>query len=197
MTTRPLWNHNIHYHDLVLQNVRSTTRSALDVGTGDGLLAAELRRRIPRVVGLDVDDDVLVDAASSNPSVEMIHADVMTHDFGEEQFDLVASIATIHHLPGQFAAFQRLADLTTPGGTLVVIDLARTTRVSEALLQLVGTAQHQVYSRTKGYWEHSAAIVPPSESFSSVRACAEDVLPGMRWRLLPLWRYSITWQKPA
>ncbi|TWE10176.1 hypothetical protein [Rudaeicoccus suwonensis] len=51
MTTRARWNHNIHYHGVVLKNVRPTTRSALDVGTGDGLLAAELGRQVPRVVG--------------------------------------------------------------------------------------------------------------------------------------------------
>ena len=41
------WNHNLHYHRLVLDAVPAHARTALDVGTGDGLLAADLRRRVP------------------------------------------------------------------------------------------------------------------------------------------------------
>src|ERR1035438_1423379 len=42
MRTGP-WNHNIHYHDVVLRSVPPRCRRALDVGCGQGLLARGAR----------------------------------------------------------------------------------------------------------------------------------------------------------
>ena len=41
------WNHNTHYRRIVLDALHSGARTALDVGAGDGLLAAELREQVP------------------------------------------------------------------------------------------------------------------------------------------------------
>ena len=37
------WNHNIHYHPLILQAIGSRRGRVLDVGCGEGFLAGELR----------------------------------------------------------------------------------------------------------------------------------------------------------
>jgi len=36
------WNHNVHYQPVILNAVPPGCRTALDVGCGDGLLAARL-----------------------------------------------------------------------------------------------------------------------------------------------------------
>lgn len=138
---RPRWNHNIHFHDVVLAAVPAGARSALDVGTGNGLLAEEIRAVLPEVVAVDLDAGVL-DAAAEHPGIQWVLGDVMTHDFGRT-FDVVASIATVHHLPDLHAALRRLADLTSPGGTLVVIGLARPTTLWDLTLSLAGVVQHR------------------------------------------------------
>jgi 2-polyprenyl-3-methyl-5-hydroxy-6-metoxy-1,4-benzoquinol methylase len=43
------WNHNTHYHDIVLRNVPRGCGEALDVGCGDGLLARRLAPRAAHV----------------------------------------------------------------------------------------------------------------------------------------------------
>jgi hypothetical protein len=48
MASRP-WNWNIHYQRVVLDALPSDAATALDVGSGDGLLAFDLAAR-----GLDV-----------------------------------------------------------------------------------------------------------------------------------------------
>ncbi|GAA1535443.1 2-polyprenyl-3-methyl-5-hydroxy-6-metoxy-1,4-benzoquinol methylase [Microbacterium ginsengiterrae] len=53
------WNNNIHYHRRILDAVPPGARTALDVGTGNGLLAADLHRRIPQVTAIDTDASVL------------------------------------------------------------------------------------------------------------------------------------------
>lgn len=49
------WNHNTHYYRHVLRALPSGARAALDVGTGHGLLARDLRERVPEVVAIDQD----------------------------------------------------------------------------------------------------------------------------------------------
>ena len=53
------WNHNLHFHPTVLNAIATGATSALDVGTGDGMLAVDLRRILPDVVAIDTDVDVL------------------------------------------------------------------------------------------------------------------------------------------
>ena len=189
---RPRWNHNIHLHRVVLGAIPSGARSALDVGAGDGMLAAELREVISEVVAIDLDSSVLRRAAVEHPGIVWVRDDVMSHDFGRT-FDVVASVATVHHLPDLRAALHRLADLTSPGGVLVVVGLARATTPPDHLLSLVGVVQHQWLSRRRRVWEHSAPTAPPAHSYRQVRRIAGEVLPGAHWRRFALWRYALIW----
>ncbi|MBY6413344.1 class I SAM-dependent methyltransferase [Rhodococcus sp. BP-252] len=191
------WNHNIHYHRRVLDAVPQGARTALDVGTGDGLLAAELSNVIPAVTAIDLDHTVLERARTEEPRVKWVHGDVMTFPFAETTFDVVASIATVHHLPDTNQALQRLAELTSPGGVLIVVGVAKSSRPTDLLHSILGLAQHHFYSRRYGVWEHTAPTVwPPRHTYTQVRSTAKTILPGMIWTQLPLWRYALTWTKP-
>lgn len=196
MSTRR-WNHNIHYHRLVLDAVPTWARSALDVGTGNGLLAADLRRVVPEVTAIDVDEDVLSAARREAGAVEWILGDVMSYRFGRT-FDVVGSVAAVHHLPDLTATFRRLAELTSPGGVLVVIGLARATRPRDFAIQAWGAVQHRWMVRRRDYWEHSAPIVwPPPHTYAEVRETATAELPGVQWKQLPMFRYAVVWRKPG
>ncbi len=110
---------------------------------------------------------------------------------------MVASVATLHHLGDPGAALRRLAELTAPGGVVVVVGLARTSTIGDVVVHLVGLVQHQTLTRRHGYWEHSAPTVwAPPHTYSEVRDTARRELPGCRWRRLPMWRYVIEWRKP-
>jgi SAM-dependent methyltransferase len=58
MPRRP-WNHNIHYYDIVLRSVPPVCQRALDVGCGTGFLARRLVYWSERVVGIDVNLEML------------------------------------------------------------------------------------------------------------------------------------------
>jgi ubiquinone/menaquinone biosynthesis C-methylase UbiE len=192
------WNHNTHYHRRVLRALPEGARSALDVGTGDGFLAADLRERVPDVVGIDIDADVLERARRTGADVRWVHADFMTYPLPLNRFDLVASIATVHHTPDLAAALTRLATLTAPRGRVVVIGCARPASIHDYLVESAGVVQHKVLSRTRGFWEHSAPIqMHFPHTYDETRAISTATLPGARWRRLPLFRYLIEWSKPA
>lgn len=192
------WNHNLHYHRLILDAVPAGARTALDVGTGDGLLARDLHRIVPDVTGIDSDAGVLERARAVDPGVTWVHGDTLTHPFAPGSFDVVASVAVLHHFPDPAAALTRLAELTAPGGLLVVVGLARSATPTDYAWELAGIAQHQWLRRRRGYWDHTAPTVwPPPHRYREVRAVARRVLPGVRWRHLPLWRYALLWRKPS
>lgn len=85
------WNHNLHYHRLIPDAVPDRARTALDVGTGDGLLARDLHRLVPEVTGVDLDAEVLERARSEDPDVMWLHGDALTHPFAPGSFDVVAA----------------------------------------------------------------------------------------------------------
>jgi SAM-dependent methyltransferase len=87
----------------------------LEVGAGDGELAATLRG-----LGYDV---VAIDPASSTPDVRP----VALHELDEPPFDAAVAVVSLHHVQPLEDSFRRLAELVRPGGTLVVdeIDVER------------------------------------------------------------------------
>ncbi|OZE28285.1 SAM-dependent methyltransferase [Rhodococcus sp. 05-2255-1e] len=193
-----LWNHNIHYYDLALRAAPTTTRTALDVGTGDGLLAIRLAERFSDVTGIDSDRDIIAHAQSGTTAdVTWIVGDVLTYDLPSAHYDLVVAVATVHHFPDLARGLRRLAYLTSPGGVMVALGCARSASVLDYVFEALGTVQHQVLVRTRGYWQHNAPVrTELPHTYDQVKAIAAETLPGMRWRRLPLWRYSLTWHKP-
>lgn len=191
------WNANIHHHRRIIGALPDSARSALDVGTGNGLLAAELRERIPHVVGLDSDAGVLDSARGEDPRVDWIEGDVMSHPFELGAFDVVASVATLHHLSDLDAAFARLAELTAPGGLVAVVGLARSASLTDHAWDAAGAVAHALLARRHGEWEHTAPTVwPPPHSYAEVRASALRNLPGAHWERTLLRRYVVLWRKP-
>jgi SAM-dependent methyltransferase len=87
----------------------------LEVGAGDGELAAALAE-----AGYDV---VAIDPASSTDAVRP----VALHELDEAPFDAAVAVVSLHHVQPLEASFRRLAELVRPGGALVVdeIDVER------------------------------------------------------------------------
>lgn len=191
------WNHNIHYHPLILEAVPAHARTALDVGTGDGLLAVDLRERVPHVVGIDTDGDVLTRARAAGDDIAWVRGDATQAPFPLASFDVVASLATLHHLPDLADGLRRLSALVAPGGVLAAVGMARASGWRDVPWEVAGLVQHQVLRRRRTYWEHTAPTLwPCPQTYDEVRDVARQVLPGVRWRRLPLWRYALTWTAP-
>lgn len=189
------WNHNVHYHRLVLSSLPAGARSALDVGCGEGMLARSLAAAgVPHVVGIDRDAAQIVLARAAGGGPEYVHADYVTHDLGE-RFDLVATIATLHH--GDVAAgLRRLRSLVRPGGRLVVIGLGARSWPADLPWDALGFFAHRYHARRRGHWQHGAPIADPVLTNRATRAVARRELPGVRFRRLVLFRHLMFWDAP-
>jgi len=194
---RAPWNHNIHYHGVVLAAAPRPCRRALDVGCGRGLLTRELAAVSDQVVGIDPDPASLARArAAGDARLRFIEGDVMTWPFDPASFDLVAAVASLHHLP-LIPALTRFRELLAPGGVLAVIGLARRTTLEDNVMALAAYPANQVLRRALGEVPVGAPVRDPPDTLPGIRAACAAVLPGARVKLRLLFRYSLIWRKPA
>lgn len=194
MTER--WNHNIQYHPIVRGAVPSGAESALDVGCGEGTLTRALAAAVPRVVGIDEHEPSIELARAAGGGPEYVVGDFLSWDAPEGSFDLVASVAALHHMDAE-AALRRMAALVRRGGSVAVIGLALTDRPRELPIDVAGFVASGLHRLRKGVWEQPSPICwPPPYTFPELRRLAERVLPGVRYRRHLMARYTLVWTKP-
>lgn len=189
------WNHNIHYHPRILDAVPDGARRALDVGCGEGMLTRELRRTVPYVTGIDLHTASIGQARERADDIDYVLGDFLTHPFEPASFDVIASVATLHHMDAA-AGLARMRELLRPGGVLAIVGLACST-VPDLPLDVAGVIVGTLHRAVKGHWDHPSPIVwPPPVTYGQMRALATEMLPGSRFRRHLLLRYSIIWTKP-
>ena len=193
------WNHNIHYHRLILDAVAHGCQQGLDVGCGDGMLARELRRVVARVAAIDCDEPAIDRARQQDDGagVAYLRGDFLACVFRPASFDVIVSVAALHHMD-EVAALRRMRQLLRPGGTLAVVGLARSHYPGDLPVDLAAVLANRLLRARKGYREGTAPVVwPPPRTYAEMRRITRQVLPGARYRRHLLWRYSLTWKKPA
>ena len=194
-----MWNANTNYHPLILASLPPNATRVLDVGCGDGILAAELADAgIPDVVGLDVDQPVLdrARARHEGKAIEWVHGDVLDVALEPESFDAVVSVAALHHMDAA-GALARFARLIKPGGTIAIVGLAANAW-SDLPLAAIGMTLRQVLGLVHGQWSHTAPTCwPPPLTYGEMKVVSARVLPGVRYRRHWLGRYSLVWRKPC
>ena len=111
--------------------------SALDIGTGTGLIPIMLAARSPglRLTGVDLSEPMLQKAR--NAAVEAGVADRLDFrlgdakslPFSEGSFDLVLCNSLLHHLPAPLALFNEISRVAKPGCAILLRDLRRPSRL--------------------------------------------------------------------
>jgi SAM-dependent methyltransferase len=217
---REPWNHNAHYHRMILAAVPPGCGRALDVGCGQGALTRRLRRVVPEVTGIDRDERSIEIARghAEAPGISYVLADFLTVPFGtgplrSGSVDLVTAVASVHHMDTE-AALRRMAELLRPGGVLAVVGLARESSPAGLAMLVPATIGHRVHliasawarrgqragqsgrrGRAQAY--QSPIVWPPALTYWQTRRLAARVLPGARFRRRMYWRYSLVWTKPG
>ena len=193
---RGRWNHNSHYHRVVLREIRPGATRALDVGCGEGALLEDLVLKVPTVVGIDADPTILRQAAQAAPTATIINGDFLTHSFEPESFDLVAAVASTHHMD-LHTALLRASELVRPGGAVVVIGIAQPATVKDYLVESAGLLCSRLLRLVVGYREVCAPTVwPPPLTYAECRDIGVEALPGAQFRRRLFFRYSLVWTKP-
>jgi ubiquinone/menaquinone biosynthesis C-methylase UbiE len=201
------WNHNSHYHSYLLKHIASSGSDALEIGCGTGTFSRLLAQRFRRVLALDLSPrmiEVAKERSKEYRNIDFQVADVMTYEFSPEQFDCVASIATLHHLPFELM-LSKIKSVLRPEGILLVLDLFEAEDLayfSTALLAIPVSIGFRLFKcgRLRESAEAQAAWAEHGRTdsyltLSEVHRASARVLPEARVRRHLLWRYSVVWQK--
>jgi SAM-dependent methyltransferase len=202
------WDHNRHYHPFLLRQLPGRCREALEVGCGTGAFARLLAQRADRVLALDLSPEVVRVARARSaqyPNIAFEVADVTSRPLPTDRFDVIASIATLHHLP-LGAMLSGLSPSLAPGGTLIVLDLYDRSGPGDRLMDLVAVPAGPAWrlarcgrlrepAEARRIWaehgRHDAYM-----KFAEIRRMASELLPGAILRRHLFWRYSLVWRKP-
>ena len=201
------WDHNRFYHGVLLREVPPFARDALEIGCGSGEFTTKLAARVRRVVALDLSAEMLAAAqvrCEKLGNVELCLADASGFPLEPESLDVIASVATLHHLPLQ-ATFARARRALRPGGVFLALDVldertpggfARSLVAFPANVagRLATTGRLRPPPEARAAWEaHGATDSYPK--LAEVRRIAADTLPGARIRRHLFWRYSLVWRR--
>ena len=203
------WNHNARYHDYLLGHIPEPCRRILEIGCGGGQFSRLLAERGERVLAIDLSPEMLRLArarSASYPNIDFVQGDVMACRLPDEEFDFIATLTTMHHLPME-SMLKKTARALKPGGVFVCLDLYRRSGPSDLLFdaaayavapfaRLIQTGKlRPPRAVRKAYAEHGKTDT--YLTLPEIEQICERVLPGAVVKRHLFWRYSIVWKKAA
>lgn len=111
------------FRDLIAYAKLGPGRSALEIGPGTGQATDPVLNTGCDYHAIELGENLtekMREKYGAYPNFSIVHDDFITHDFGERQFDLVYSAATIQWIPEEIA-FCKTYMLLKPGGTLAMM----------------------------------------------------------------------------
>ncbi len=99
----------------------------VEVGAGPGLTTDVLRRRVPRLTAVEVDEELAAALARrlGGSGVEVVHADGTNMPFDGGRFSAAVMFTMLHHVPSAALQDRLLAEIRRvlrPGGLLLGTD---------------------------------------------------------------------------
>jgi 2-polyprenyl-3-methyl-5-hydroxy-6-metoxy-1,4-benzoquinol methylase len=197
------WDHNAHYHPWLLRQLPRRFGRALDVGCGTGDLVRLLAGRAEEVCGIDSDPEI-VGRARELTGERLAHVTFSVADAPDGlppgPYDVITCVAVLHHLP-LAETLTRLRDRLAPGGTLLVVGLAREETFVDYLLGYASiplnaaTGWVKNRGRTASRPASMTAVTRAADAtFAEIGREARRVLPGVRLRRRLFWRYTLVWR---
>lgn len=205
------WDHNLWYQARLLRALPDRLDEVLEIGCGAGSFAARLAARAHHVDAIDRAAHMVDLARERVPeNVDVRVDDVATMDLPGAHYDAVTSISVLHHLD-LTRVLPRLAQTLRPGGLLVAVALPKIDLPRDLPIEAYSVAGHRLLGaafrgeqaltgRRRYAYDASLRVMPmqdPVLTTRQVSAQAARILPAVRVRRLPFWRYELRWQRPG
>ncbi len=116
------------WHRFLVSRIPPSARLVLDVATGTGAVAVLLARRGHRVVGLDLTEPMLSQAARRlevlglQDRVHLVRADAQTLPFADASFDALTVSFLLRYVQDPKAAVRQLGRVVRPGGWMASLE---------------------------------------------------------------------------
>jgi 2-polyprenyl-3-methyl-5-hydroxy-6-metoxy-1,4-benzoquinol methylase len=201
------WDHNNHYHRFLLKQLPTQGKTALDIGCGTGEFSRLLAKRFEKVVAIDLSPTMIEVAKQRSRSFSNIDfqvTDVLQWEPPVEQFDVIVSISTLHHLPVE-SLLPSLKIALKRNGRLAILDLLEHESWQDQLSDLVAVPLNWLFQVLKNAHiqktpEMAAAMrehlrTDKYLTLSQARHVYTSSLRNAKIRKHLFWRYSVIWEK--
>jgi len=120
--------------------------AVVDAGCGLGYGAEMLAASRHTVIGVDVNDDVIREAAATYPAARFVAADVLSLPFRDATFDAAVCFEVIEHVRDPRLLVDELARVLRPGGLLFI--------------STPNARMERLHARSEGYAENPYHVSP-------------------------------------
>jgi ubiquinone/menaquinone biosynthesis C-methylase UbiE len=203
------WSHNAHYHKFLINQIPEQSRQILEIGCGTGEFSRLLAGRAERVLAIDLSPQMIRLAKERSklyPNIDFVEDDVMSYQLPDNQFDCIASLTTIHHLPIE-SILKKIKNALRPGGVFVCLDLYQRANLTDLLLdsvayptslflRLIKTGKPKLSKEIRQAYADHGKTDTYLTLLQIKRICAR-VLPDAILNRHLFWRYSIIWKKES
>jgi SAM-dependent methyltransferase len=191
------WSHYGHQHlqryRFALQKLEGTRVLDMACGVGYGsYIMSQGRGR--EVTGIDLDKQAIEygNKHYKRSGLRLVNADALHWQSEGDPFDTVVSFETIEHLPNPQSFVSRVAKLIKPGGRFLVSapNILQHQKAAEPIANPyhLNEPDHatlctwlEPFFVVEEEWEQSTVVTPGSDSFSALRAEADEL--QRRWWL--------------
>ena len=203
------WDHNNYYHQFLLEQIPNHSQTILDIGCGTGKFSLLLANYTDKVIAIDLSPNSIQIAKHRSRQFNNIDyqvADISQWRFPVERFDVITSIATVHHLSLEKLLPQLQAALK-PGGVLIILDLLKYQGIKDSLSDCIAVPLNWWFLKTKN--RHIKPNPEAAEAMrqhlltdeyltlSQVKEIYLSLLTTAKVRKHLFWRYSVVWHKPT
>ncbi len=119
---RPRYTERL-FSDLIAYAAIGPGKTVLELGPGTGQATDPVLNTGCDYHAIELGEHLyekMIQKYGNYPNFSIIHDDFITHDFGNQKFDLIYSAATIQWIPEEIA-FSKTFELLKPGGTLAMM----------------------------------------------------------------------------
>ena len=133
------WDHNQQYQKYLLKNIPKNCTCILDVGCGTGELTKKLTHYSKEIIGIDVSENMINEAKKRNCDERIKYIKISVEKYlkeTEKQFDIIISIAALHHM-NEEEILKTMKSKLIKDGKILILDLVKSKTIIERILEIV------------------------------------------------------------
>jgi len=189
--------HNSFYYKKIARYL-SDCRNILDVGCGDGELAAYLVRGDRKVAGIDVSESCIERAGKAQRNgLCFLCGDFAEIPFPAASFDGIVFCASLHHMD-MGSVLEKCRKLLIPGGKIIVVGLASPSSPADHIreaMRVIPAALGTAIRRMNTSEDKGLPVSYDLPTMDKVREVCGDLFPDCRIKYGLYYRYILTAEK--